>query len=513
MPKVIIDRFDGGMVNDPRTTIENVCRMSINFDAETDPHRLIPLNTSEDGDIAADTNKIQNFCVAEKPSQANTYVVYGLGVQSGASDAKLFFKDIKTTGSNNLADDAWNDAGSDGLQAGGNTKFDCFFYYKRVGKIIGAQTAQYLWSYDPVNDTFKEQEVDLTSFTNIAQGLVHSKDDIAYVPYDNKVAKNLNGTWTEVALTLAEQFRIRPIAEFGNFLAIGTEPISGASPGVGSSYVFFWDRDSTLLAMSDMVYWGEERLQVLGQINGVLVGVSVASGTTWFNRRIVFRYLEGNRAVKFAEFTSSTADIIVSQLGSSQQLFNNRLYFNMGFTVNGTVRTGVWSIGGRPGAFNINIERSINNDTPFIVGTENMHGFLILGDYIFQSFDDNGTDFTISKTTDGDTFTAKSVWESTINPKMPIRDRGKNKQLVAVRVTYEPLPAAGQVVLNYRVDGASLYTTVLTETENNILFTERNDASDGEFTSGREYEFQIESTGGAVITGLEYDYEILDTLL
>ena len=513
MTKVLINKFGGGIVNDPRTPVGGFARWISNFDTLTDSHRLIPHRTAEDGDESGSTNKIQNFCIGLEPTETATYAVYGLGVQSGAADAKIFYKKIATDGGNpDLSTDTWT-AANDGEQDVGTTaQFDLFMFYKKTNKIYYARDKRHICSYDTVNETMLETEEDLgATFTNIGQGIVHSKDDIMYFPVDNVVWKNNNDTFAS-ALTLPTNVRIRTIEESGNFLAIGVEAISGASPGVGASYIYLWDRNATLATVSDSVYWGEERLLFMGEVNGNLVGVSIGAGTSWFDRRIVFRYLSGSRAIKFEEFTTN-ADIGISQLNTSQQLINNRLFFNITFTVNGTVRSGVWSVGGFPNDWSIVNERPLDNDTEFSLTTLNTFGFLIIGDYVFQAYDIGGSGHTITKTADGTTYTAKSIYESIVNPEMLIKDRFRKKQLKSVRVSYEPLPVAGQVILKYKVDGGS-YITIFTETTDSALNTERvKDATPDEFTLGTEYEFELESTGGAVITALEYDYDTLETLI
>jgi hypothetical protein len=252
----------------------------------------------------------------------------------------------------------------------------------------------------------------------------------------------------------------------------------------------------------------------MGEVNGVLIGISIATGTTWFDRRIIFRYLSNTKAIKFAEFTTTagTGGITISQLTTSQQLFNNRLYFNLVWTVNGTVRGGIMSVGGFPGNFNIIVERSLDNDTLFTQATDNLTGFYILGDYIFQTYNTNSVTYFMPKTVDGDTFGATSIYETVINPNIPEEDAGKRKQLIAVRVTCEPLPSGGTLRMKYKVDGGSLTTIFEETTANTNVIEKKYDTNGAQFDEGTEYEFTLETTGAKVIiTGLEYQYQVLDS--
>jgi hypothetical protein len=61
------------------------------------------------------------------------------------------------------------------------------------------------------------------------------------------------------------------------------------------------------------------------------------------------------------------------------------------------------------------------------------------------------------------------------------------------------------------VDGGS-WRTIMTVTASGTTVGEAMCEADGNnFTAGREYEFDVESTGGAEFTALEYGYEILTT--
>lgn len=517
--KVIINKFDGAMVNDPRDPRENVSRVLTNFDILTDPYRMIPYRDSEDGSTNQSNIKIQNFAVG-KLNGTPTYALFGLGVTSGNAKAEVYYKNLSTGGSNDLGDDGWAETTGNKDTTGTTGAFDLFIFYEKTGLFYGARDGSHIWTYDAVNTTFAASSKALT-YTNVAQGIVHSKDDILYVPYYYNgggvgasavsaiASKDGAGGWNTGALNLPKHLRIRSIAEFGNYIAVACEPVSGATPGFGGSIVYLWNRDSTLTTLSDSIYWGEERLLIIEEINGNLIGISIATGATRFTKRIIFRNLSVSSGIKFAEFTTSNPSIGTDLLSFKRKI-NNRLYFLMEIEIDGVARDGVWSVGGRPGEFNIIHERTTSNDDTFT--DLELFGFHAIGDYIFISHADSAVHAMV-KTNNTASYTASSIYESQINPKMIEGDRGKNKQLTAIRVTYEPLPSAGQVVLKYKVDGGS-YITVFTETTDGVLFTERvKDATPDEFTSGREYEFRIESTGNAVITGLEYKYDVLDTLI
>ena len=117
----------------------------------------------------------------------------------------------------------------------------------------------------------------------------------------------------------------------------------------------------------------------------------------------------------------------------------------------------------------------------------------------------------MSKTDNQATYTATAIRETQINPWMVKEHKSKQKKFEAVSLSYAPLPADGQVVLKYKIDGGS-YTTIFTETTDSALKTIRtiNDSGGAVISDGREVEFRIESTGGVEITELAYDYVLIE---
>lgn len=502
---IYVNDFSGGIVNDPRSASENSARVVTNFDILTDLHRMVPYRDSVTGDAAPTTSKKQNFAIALRTG--TTYSLYALGVVSGGGLAEVLYKDLTTGASTDLDDSAWANTANN-ASGSGSTSFNLFLYYKKTGLIYGAKAGTTIWAYDPSGSAaFLEGGSGNSlsiSYTNICQGIVHSKDDIAYVGYDNKIAKNDNGTWSATALTLPSDLYVTSLTEHGNYIAIACAPLSG----VGHSRVFIWDRDSSLATLSDSIDWGEEKLQVLEEVDGVLIGIAISgNNTTRFSNRIVFRYLNVSSAIKFAELLAGTS----TQLPIAKQKLSNRLFFMMTATLNGATRQGVFSVGrnSQYAGFSIVHERTVNNDTD--VAGDTLNNFFSVGDFMFISYQQNSL-FALSKTNSTSSYTATSIWESTINPKMPLTDRVVTKTLVSVGVTSEALPTAGQIVVKYKVDGGA-FTTIFTETTDGVTRTEPKsvDTNGAQFTSGSEYEFRIESTGGAVPTGLQYRYDTVVT--
>lgn len=499
MRTVSFNRFDGGIVSDPRSPAENVCRFVQHFDVFSNPHKMTPYRSFEDGDSSSSTNLIQNFAY-------DGTTVFGFG--TGGTNVRIFSR-------TNFTDAIWS---SFNIVGGTRDSTNFFTYYKTTGKIYGVQGARYVWSLTISGPSSNSTAFDLgaSAYTTTSNGLVHSKDDILYFGYDNKIASNNNDTWTAVALTLPASMTIMSLSEYGNYLAIACKEKTGLR-----SVVYLWDRDSSNATLSETIDWGEGNIYALEQIEGYLVGVSFegTSGSYNVNARMVCRYYSPSLgAVKFAEVIGFSQSPAV-QGAAYKAKIHNRLLFPAAMAVGSTGYFGIWSIGralnGAP--FGLVLDRVYR--TAFS-SSLTLYGVIQLGDYVFGAYSINSTTY-MDKTDDTAAYTTTSVYETTINPELPERIRGAaglrtvNKSLSAVALSYEPLPSGGSVTLKYRVDSnGGAWTTIFTETTAGTVTTERVRIADGTaFTSGREYEFRIESTGGAEVTELKYRVEELNTLI
>jgi len=500
MGKIIetyIKTFDGGIANDVRDPRKDKCRMVTNFDIVSST-RMTPYRDSESGDTAAATSQKQNFCIAYWTPATAQWKIFSLGVKSGAGTAEVLMKQL-----DDLADNSW-DTPAVNQSASGGTSFNLFVYYHKTGKIYGARAGTHIWAFALDGSTAWDDTENALAYTNIAQGLVHSKDDILYIPYDNKIAKNDNGVWTNAALTLPTHYKINSICEFGNYLAIAAAPLSG----IGNSRVFLWNMDSD--TWDEEIDWGEGALKILEEVEGYLVGIShLGANVARFNDRITFKYLSGNKAVKYDELIADVNDACL--LPIAKQKANGRLFFMLDILIDGVEREGVWSFGRsliEPN-FTIVHERTPDDDVALSGGV--LKSFFIVEDYMFISFVNAGSDFQLTKTNDASSYTATSSYEKLFNTV----DSQTTKKLLGVSVTFADLPTNAQVVLKYKIDEnipSSTWVTVFTHA---VASSIRHSAINIESTGAtlptyKEIMFRIESTKGAEITGLKFLEETID---
>lgn len=541
MGKIIeskIDRFDGGITNDPRDRAENTARFISNFDILSFPRKLVPYRNTEAGDDSASTVRKRNFAVALRTGL--TYSVYGLGVLAGEVYAGVEYKNLSAD-VGGMSDNTWTipDGGNSGS---GTPNFNLWVYYRKTGLIYGARDANnaspyagtHFFAFSPGGTAWDDTSNAITH-TDVGQGVVHSKDDILYVPWYNNAGgagtksgiakKDGSNAWANTALALPDHLIPTSICEYGNFLAIGCAPASG----IGNSRIFLWNRNEALTTLSESIDAGSGSLIIIEQVDGELIWISQKGGANQFSTynvgfstlpnittshrdRVYFRRLAGNVGVKFFELHADRAGgINTTSLLPYKQLIDNRLFFQMIINYNGSVRDGVWSIGrSSPSApFVLVNEQKAENNTPLETG-DTLCGFIKIGDFLLQSYNDGGT-YELSKTvvSSDNNYSENSIYESkTFDGSQAGIDASHYKDLKEVSVTTEYMVANGRIRLYYQVDediGTSTWTEIFDNTTNNSIgHTANNIESSGAVLPKgyKQIAFRIISTGDAQPTAL-----------
>lgn len=507
MSTVNITDFSRGMANDYTKGGVGEFSVSKQFDILTYPQRLQPLrglNTDTTG-----TN-MGNIIVASDG------LMYGLGLQTGANPT--YGTIWKKAGYG--VSDAWTERSSgsaSALPSATNGGYSFFIEYKSAG-----DTKKFF--YPGTNEINRMDSGGTTStshaltFTTIGQGIVHPKDDTLYIPYDNKIAKFSGTSLTAAILTLPAQYRIYSLSHWGNYLAIACTSSANGS-GIITSVVFLWDRDTSNSLPNESILWGSGSLRVLNNLGGTLVGISqMAANSTYptqdLNKIQVKIWNGGPEPVAAKELVATRLTTTAPSCAINDRvnfIYNDRLYFSVDVVNGGSAPAyyGLWSFGkNRNGLWTTTIEYIPNADQSVLAAA-------IAGDFVSLVRNTVGTVMS-SVVSDvlGDIYANTSIYESVFNPEMAEGDKAMKKQLVTVYATYLPLPTAGQVVMKYRVDSLvnGSWTTTFTDSTDNSVRSETLVSSAGDqFTSGTNYEFRLESTGGAIITGWGYKYDDLDT--
>lgn len=501
----IIKKFDGGIANDLRDTDKAKFAVARHFDHLSLPGRLLPYRSYEAGNDTLGRKMTDFFYTSGK--------LFAMGVVSGTTKAAIYYKDTYTDGT--WSTTANNESGVSAAPISG-----FFVHYKGFG--YGICPNQSVFKYDITGvAAFVAQDLALSgTVTSVGGGLVHSKDDILYLAYNTAagpiIAKKNGATWTDSALLLPTYLTITSICEYGNYLAIACKPTSVYG---GNSSVYLWDRNSSVTTLAESIDWGSGELNVLEELEGRLIGISLekreSSSNLLFNSVLHFKEYRGAQgAVEIARVDGSRDATItpLSSLGTQKQKINGRIYFACVLTTpeGSGSKEGIWSFGrsGSSQSFAVNVEYQTSDGTV----PNAIDGFFIIGSYAFIAYSNSGTKSgNISKTNDAATFANNSTYESLI---FDGGDASLKKKLIGVTVMTAPLPSGGQIVLKYAVDSSiattTSFTTIFTHTTLNSLFHSaiNIESSGATLPEWNELQLQIVSTGGAVITGFSFQYEI-----
>lgn len=493
MKTVVNNIFDSGITQNKRNPSSSSAALAIRVDTA----RTQTIRPYKDFELDAVTESgLDNFGIEKFLHTGDEF--FGFGRVSTSDNKPQLYK--KTS---NDPTAVWTTETNGTSASSGARDTDLFVYYKNQDTIYGGNAAG-IWSYTVAGDTFTHNEN--TSVNPSGQGLVHSKDDILYVPCGNVIAsKNGAASWNNDAFSgLPSDFNAVSIAESGNYLLIG-----GNRNNRGVVYV--WDRDSTLVGAVNSIDFGDNTLKWVNTSSGVpVVCCTRVDATTGFNE-VVF----------FEVYTNTPIEIMAFNAGSSgsatvydeTQKYGEAIQFMMELTLEGELLVGIWSIQRQlNGSYKLDFITPPRNDTA--VTTGKLKGFFRYPGYHFIAYlnENDANKYTVWRTSDQADYVGTTRLHTTINPGMPIEDLFKKKQLVSVTCHYEDLATAGQVVVKYRVDNGS-WTTIVTDSTDNSRFVEMISTGSTEFTAGRAYEFRFESTGGAEIVGYTYKYEELETNL
>ena len=548
-----IDIFNGGIASDPKDQRLNVARFISNGDVFTNPKRILPYRQTESGDENATTLRKQNFAIARRTLTAGVpiYSVCGLGVASGTNRGTVQTLDLDSS----LNTDVWT-AGAGSGDADYAAKFDCFVYYQNQDLIFGwahfatggTFAGVRIFSYNPTTAAWTDNAggglaTQGNINTIVAQGLVHSKDDRCYMAADNLVfSKNGSGAFA-LALTLPVNIRIASMCEYGDFIAI----LASDRNGVSNSRVFIWDRNETTTTLSESLDAGTGTGLIIEIVDGELIvisqkggeaqafaGGSSSDGTSIFSEmpqssitardKVIFRQLAGNRFVKIFELRSDrTGGSGSTSVFRHKQLVDNRLFFQMIIRYNGSVRDGLWSFGrsgpGEP--FTLVREQPSNNNTALTTG-DIMRGFLVVGDFIFQSFGSGGSGATYNtrKTVEitDTSYSANTIIETiTYDGSRHGFNESFYKDLSEVSIMTDSMVTAGVVQVDYAInidadDGIGSWTTIFTNSTNSSISHTANNIESSGAALPKQYKniaFRIIATGGAIVTGFEFKEDVV----
>jgi len=493
---VIQNTFDGGHAEDLRTHQTNQCAQSLNFDLYTNPHKLIPLCDSVNEtytDIAGmDTVEISDVGVS---TIAGTTKLTAVGYET-ASSLKLTFYTRQVAGDMN---------GNWVPQATSTNEFQKGTMVTYQGLAYAMSTDGKLVRYDSAGTVTTVGTASGTSSIAHPRPFVHPEDNILYIVWGNVISRwNANtSTFDNTTTILPTGMTATSVTNYGGYLAIAMKPTTG----VGNSVTYLWGRDITLNTLQGIIDFGEGSLNVIENIGDVLVGLVYPKSqfsSTITNKLDIKVYAGGAvQTIKSIPLTDTIYNILKVKK-------DDKLYFAIGFT-----SSALWCVyKNKSGFWTVNQERFLYNGSQITADTVNsIVGLNIIGDYFYIGINSNEGTYYLRATISADTKTATSIYKTTINPCMPLADRYVTKQFDGIQIAYTG-KVNGTITLKYSVDGSTQTTLISSQSapagEGVAEVTAEASAS---LLTGREIQFQIETTFGVEIKEIRYRYSKLNQIV
>src|SRR3990167_9320846 len=502
-----VNRFDQGISDVPRDPRSGVGALIKHFDIFSNPYRLTPYRSMEAESSTVSVADLKTYDLLHF-LLARSGKMYALG-KDGSGFPQILQKTDPTTGTWSLpSTSTGNAARITGL----------FIEWASALWFLQGTTALGKWA---IGSTVTNTVATLGSaITTVAEGIIFG--DNMFFGYNNKVVKvSAAGAVTDnVTPALPSDMRITSLAQWGNYIMIGMAyGTSATASPTGRSKIYQWDGSSTT-SFNDIIDWGEGALQVLGNIEGQICGVSnkyleTPSGLTSLAvgaGSMVVRLWGGGVPRVMKELVANQV-VTLGRMLNEVVIKNNRMYwvasvpFGLSTSTESTYHLGIWAFGRKNQ--NSNFALTLDYIIDEVIDTSNFKivSFGAAGNYWFINHSNDGS---IHKIDDAANYTETSIYDTQI---FNGGSSSIQKNLIGVTVDMVALPAAGQIVLKYRVNEETSYTTIFTHTTDNSLSHSaiNIESSGATLPQFREIQFRVESTGFAEIVGLSFKWEEIET--
>ena len=466
--EIKITKFDGGISDSLLQPSSNSFGLSKHFDIFSNPYKLTPYRSTEaDTGTSVSSTDLEQYRVQDFQLGLDGKL-YGLGRAAASSVPKVFSKVDPTTGN-------WTVEAT--AQGTGALIRGCFIEWQSAWWMFSGTTDVSKWT---IGSTFTNSVGTVATIVSVAQGVVGA-DGNMYMFYNNKVVRvSSAGAITDNVMTaIPTDMRITSACRFGSYLAIACAyGTSNTALPSGRSQVYIWDYVTTA-TVSDIVDWGEGLLRVIGNIEGRIVGVTdkyLSNPISLSRGSMVVRMWGGGIPKIMKEIVANqlvTADsgtlaIPITRFPRNVVIKDNVMYwvasvpFGLSTSTESTYHLGIWAFGRK----NINSDFALTLDyIEEAVDTSNFYinSFGNAGNYWFiaHSVESAGK---VTKTDDVANYTITSIYET-----QKFGNKKTTNKLFGANVQTEYMPTAGQVVLKYKINEQTAYTTIFTHTTDNSL--------------------------------------------
>lgn len=511
--KKLLNRFFAGISPDTRLQDTRYFELAEHFDPFTSPSKLIPHREME-------ANETTSYDITALAFVSD--MLYGLGKTGGGTPE--YYKIYEKSG--DLITSGWTASTSGGGGVNRNENALVPYNVNGVDFLFGFGSTSNVWAYNIDTPGVTDAAYATGTFATCANGIV-TRDGLLLMPFNNKIAKKDGGTsatdnWT-TALTLPAAYQITDVTEWGDYAAIAVKP-KAASNRTLPSRVYLWDKVSE--DVSDVVEFGEGDLELIGVVDGALVGIMILGGATSIaiKPRLQAKVWEGGphaRRVIDLEMPLSTDVPLSISSNKCKAIDGNRLIFGLDITLNGTEHTALWAVGRISSEFPWALTKYIKVDNDTVVTS--IEAVYKLGSYFFVAHNNDGSiNVTNDQATNSfratSTLITQKLDESDVDPLYGM----KQKQLKSVNLYFEPLANKTIVTVSYRKDHETSWTQIATFTEaastanTNRLIA--GDISGTDFPQYQSIQFKVDTVGQAAggaksasIVGLAYETDVVDS--
>lgn len=489
-------RFDGGISDDIRIQNDSVFANSQNFNIRDFPTKLRPYESlSQDQNSFSSTINIRKFEIWNNST-------FGLGqVSAGTARPRIWQLSVAPGGSG-----SWTSVASAG--SGGTVSFNLFKQYKDY--LYGFSGSDTIFRYGPLSSSpsITDSYTTFSSAVTVTTEGVLGADDVLYFGIKNSggtnfcrlASINASASLTQNELDLPATETAIQLAQWGKYLVIGTYDTTNQV-----SYLNVWDYVSSDLTERVQI---EGRIGALANLDGTIIAVTADSTTDVMRPQITFWGYGGGQPYIIKtilnQYLSTSSETF--SIGSFAKIRKGSLYVWLA-TAEGTSATAsyaMWSLGRKSRSYPLSLSKDRVNSNLSLT-TNPVKDFIFYGDRLLISYQTAASTSSSLSPTSITSFETASFETQVITNGSIV----EKKKLVGVKVATVPLTSSATIVISYRKNQETSYTTLKTQSTDNTIETEVvNVVSSGvPLPTFNEIQFKVESTGGAEITGFEVVYD------
>lgn len=494
----LINKFDGGIAQDPRARSADQYQVCTGFDVFTNPHLLIPYIDSTPETMASGI--IDDLRPQEVYLYSTGYITVGY---------KTSARTQPTVYTKSNINDPWS---ANGDATVGQVLIE--------GTSISFRGKMYFLTHDS-GTTISLQRADggavvtnVGSFSSTTataiRPFVHPKNNQIVIVTGQSILTYDGTTLAAATLTIPVGYTASSIADYGDNVAFAMNENLGNLPAL----VGIWSFNTSNTVFDIIVPFGEGSIYFIVNLYNILFAITTGNGAQFVrvNPRLRIKSYSGGSVDTVIDISippdTTVIPNIARMISTTSTKNSNKIYFGLNNDY------ALYAFGkNSEGTYILTQDRYYNNGT--YVNT--LKCVSLIGDIAWIGSVNNAGVYSLMRTkinglTETPTYTAVNIYKTLINHGMglsryTIQDVHKEKTINAIAVQ-QSTAALGNIELGYAMDG-STFNDVINQANSLILkqYVDATRQTDGQpLTTGREFELQLSSSGGAVIRQIMYSY-------